>query len=304
MVKNTGFTPPSQDRSKELFPWLRAAQLTRCQLFWIPLSAEPMRSAERVWLLRFLEEFTAKCSQEFGTQAETFLQLRSVLKHELTNHFSKHALELCPMPGLCRRPHEKLPVSPDREYATALQEGREQFDVGKFTAGMAYWFLADPSLVRRHYLGFGGMVSLLRVPESPPPPPIKIPKGIAKHPGFQKLFATFDPQQMQQRTQSMGDPFLAKSKLRFGQGLEDRPEYEGLMFIIPLLASGDFFSQAAAEVDDWFDVFTVYIGESSQDKGMLIAAKVDIEEMIIEIVREIEREWGPYPGTPPAGAQP
>lgn len=281
---------------------MRAAQLTRCQLYWLPMSSEPLRTADRAWLLHFLDLFTAKCAQQFGTQAETFLQLRNILKHELTNHFAKHALQLCPMPGLCRRPNEKLPESPKAADVQALQEGRTKFDVGNYTAGMAYWFLADPSIARRHYLGFGGLVSLFRVPDGPPPPPIKIPKWVAKHPGFQKLFATFDPQQMQQRTQAMGDPFLAKTKERFGQGLEDRAEYDGLMFIIPLLASGDFFSLPAAEVDSWFDVFAVYIGESAQDQGMLIAAKVDLEPIIIEIVQQVEREWGPYPGKPPLEA--
>ena len=107
------------------------------------------------------------------------------------------------------------------------------------------------------------------------------------HAAFKRIPGGADPNRTMQESFSLLDGFLDKSKELFGKGLEDNPEYPGILFILPLLATQDFFARPEEEVKQWFELFDVYVGESPVDQGVLLAAGFEIEPLLIEILAEM-----------------
>ncbi len=66
------------DRSRDLLPLKRADQLTRCALYWIPVSAFPVPSGQRAWLDVFLDRVSDLMQKAHQLRAELFLQYKIV----------------------------------------------------------------------------------------------------------------------------------------------------------------------------------------------------------------------------------
>ena len=80
----------------------------------------------------------------------------------------------------------------------------------------------------------------------------------------------------------------------FAADLEDDPQYPGLLFVLPLLGSEDFFAADPNEIDKWFSLFQVYWRESPEDNGIVLAAREDIEEDLDAILEQMRAEGLEY----------
>ena len=69
---------------------------------------------------------------------------------------------------------------------------------------------------------------------------------------------------------------------------------EGILFVLPKLASQDFFSQTEQQIRRWFEIFDVYINESHEDEGIILACKDNLTSLIRSIVGEMRREGYRY----------
>jgi hypothetical protein len=285
------------DRSAELLPWRRARELTRCFLYWIPVSTFPIPTVQRGWLMEFLTRWTL-LMKERGFRPETFLQYKTV-HPDLMKPLLSNMMELIPVMGLGRKPGTALPEFPSE--AEVQQSTKAMFDAlsqkksvdlpdaKKYMPDYAYWFVEKSDKEQRElFLGYGGlsMAFLKPDPNTAAPPLPFTPILRKKLPMLEQLERNFA------KANSLRDSFLAKSKEFFGGGLEQEPQMKGIPFILPLLDSADFFSQPAEVIEKCFQLFDAYIRESPSDKGVLLAVKqdIDIEDGLIELLNTMREE--------------
>jgi len=296
-------TPPAYpkhltpvERRRRLRPWRKADDLTRCHLYWLPADF-PAASQQRQWILAFLDAFSETVQKKLSLQPQIFLQLKT-LYPSLQNDFIKTAMEFNPLFGLSRRPMSKIPELPDMRYVEDLQKGRRSFAFGDGLADYCYWFIGRQEKRQRQlFVGFGGLTTMFtkQDPNTVPPPAPAIPPGVRRSLIFESVLKQWKPEQGLQTAYALKSAFLAKSKEHFGRGLEEDAQYPGLLYVLPLLSSNDFFSQPEDEAKRWFDVFDIYVNESALDKGILLASKEDCEEHIAEIVEALKQNGIRYP---------
>jgi len=94
---------------------------------------------------------------------------------------------------------------------------------------------------------------------------------------------------------ALKDGFQAQSKQLFGAGLEDNPQYPGIPFILPLLQASDFFGQPEPESAKWFQLFDLYVRESPEDTGVLLASKTDFDDPLIQLLEKMRADGFTYP---------
>lgn len=280
-----------QRRDQEILPWRRARELERCSLYWLPVSNFPVPPDQRQWLLQFLDAVSNSAKDRFGLRSEVFLQYKSTI--DLATRFQKLTFEFLPMLGLGYRPGSKIPSFPSHEELKRMADGEAKFDLKDWVADYCYWFLSKSGKRQREeFLGHGGMTTILLKPDpgtAPPPlpPSAKVSRGPTP-PGF-------DIDGLWACTFAMTDSFLAKSKELFGAGLEERQEFPGLPFILPLLSTADFFCGAAEDCDKWFQLFDMYVNESPRDRGFVLASKVDLDEFLIDLLSAMREQGLSYP---------
>ncbi|HLW86631.1 MAG TPA: hypothetical protein VKR60_15545 [Candidatus Sulfotelmatobacter sp.] len=274
---------------RQIRPWSRAQNLTRCFLYWIPVHSFPVPALQRDWLLTFLDRWGRVAAKQLSLRAELFLQLQSV-QPNLSDALVKCAPDFNPVFGLSRRPGGGLPPLPTQQDVKAMQRGEKAFSFSDYAGDYCYWFLAGAEDKQRAlFFGQGGLTTLYLKPgPAPAVPKVRLPKAMQEHPFFK------DADEKMAAASRLSSPFLKKSKELFGAGLESSPQYPGILFIVPLLASADFFSRPEEEVKSWFDLFDIYVRESPVDRGILLATKPDLEEAMAEIVREMKAEGMEY----------
>lgn len=287
------------DERAQLLPWRKAESLTRCHLYWMPCEF-PIESRQKSWILTCLNEISQALAKR-TLVSQTFLQVNVIHPH-LLNDFVKTAKEFTPFFGLSRQPAAPLPALPDMKYIEDLQKGRQSWKFGDRLPDYCYWFIGRQEEKQRElFLGHGGMTIMFVKgdPENaPPPPPRPIPPGVARSPIFAPILKQWNPSQGQQTATSLKAPFLKKSKEFFGHGLEEDPQYPGLIYILPLLTSADFFQQPDTEAKSWFETFDVYCRESTVDRGLILASKEDLNDTLIAIVAKLKDQSLRYPELP------
>lgn len=284
------------DRSRELLPLQKAEKLTRASLYWLPIEKFPLSKGRKTWQLEFFNRFEATLAGEFGVRPELFIDYKTMLYHEeLKEEFLRTALEFRPHQGLSRRPGEKVtfPDVPTEEELLKMVDERKMPDVGDYMANYSFWLLGKAAPKQRElFLGYGALTTLYLAPDpETEAPPLEIPPGIAKHPMFEQV----DVQKAHKEGFALKDGFLAKSKELFGEDLQRDPQYPGMIFMLPLLESQQFFTVENQELEKWFSLFDVYVRENTADRGLVIASKHDLDEMILGIVKQMRDEDWVYP---------
>jgi hypothetical protein len=292
--KSTRLTP--LDRGALLIPLKRAEQLTRCALYWVPVSSFPIPSAQRGWLTLFLDRLSRLMVEKRALRAEVFLQCKTVYP-TLLDTFTDKSLDLIPVMGLAQRPGQELPPIPTLKDLQPVIDGREAYDFGKYMGDFCYWFVRKQEKTQRElFWGFGGMTILFLTPDSKTKvEPLKIPKYVREHPNFVDLFKIFDPDQVNADAHALNDEFRKKSLELFADDLKKNVQLKGMPYVIPLLSTRDFFARPEEECKKWFELFDLYVTESPTDKGIVIATKLDIEEDLIGILKQMKEDGLTYP---------
>ncbi len=296
-----------------LEPWRRAAELTRCSLYWIGVQKFPVPDGQRAWILKFITQLAQHLREKAGLRHELFVQLKA-LNPALREMFVSKSVDWMPVTGLSRAPNAPMPPPPSDADIKALQEGKKKFDPNEYVPGYSYWLL-DSAFQPQIEALFGGgatTVLFLKPDQKAQPPKLALPKELLQNPMFAGAdpnsafplpsFVRENPLMRQLNVEGkinaafkLKDEFLPKSKTIFGSGLEDNPGYRGFVFIIPELESKDFFQQPEQDVKKWFELFDVYLHESTADKGILLAAREDLDGPFIEIVQKMKDEGLQYP---------
>jgi hypothetical protein len=319
------FPLPDNNKKQELLPWRHAESMTTCSLFWIPAGFHAVPDGQKEWLLSFILTFSQRLEQSHQLRAEHFMQMQTIDENQSVRKiFLNSLLKETPITGASRRPRqpEAEAAVPTREDIEAFAKGKRQFRVYDYMPANSCWFLGcNDAQVRQTYLGYGGMTILFRKRETqngnyqaaiaPPMPlivpkflradrqmvnllegfemnnPGKIPSFLRNHPDMKQMFSAFDMDKEQEKGARLLSPFRDQSKQVFGQDMERDLKFEALPFVLPRLSSQDFFSHTAIQIRRWFEVFDVYVAESPDDEGIVMACKDNQTELIAEIVGEM-----------------
>jgi hypothetical protein len=276
------------DRREEILPWRRAKRMTSCYLAWMPVSTFPPREAEREWLLHFISRLEARLKQNYAVEPHAFLEFKTISK--VKDQFIRHAKEFMPMAGLGRHPGTQLPSPPTREDMKQLVESGRDIRVHDYMPDACYWFRVQSTARQCElFLGHAGMtIAYWKADPATKPPDFPIPPQMLKH----EVLRQFDVKGLFTGLCATRDSFLARSKQIAGAGLENSLVAESVPFILPLLNTAEIFALRPEELQSYFELFDVYLRESPVDRGMVLASKHDIEEILIDLMKEM-RDFKP-----------
>lgn len=316
---------PEKDKTR-LLPWRRADSLTVCSLFWIPAKLSSIPDSQKEWLLTFLQSLACCLEKTHQLLPEHFMQMQTIDENQsIRKLFLNSTLKETPLTGISRRPRQSEPATPNTEDIEAFAKKKREYQPYDYMPASSYWFLdRDDVSLRRKYLGYGGMTILFRKQEAesgnnsfavrPPVPmiipkflrtnpqmmqllegfdlsaPTQMPSFLRNHPGMQQVFSVLDVDNVQEKGRRLLSPLRAQSKQVFGEDMQHDLHFEALPFILPRLSSQDFFAQTATQIHRWFEVFDVYIAESPEDEGIVMASRNDLTDLVATIVREMRDE--------------
>lgn len=286
----------THDDSSPFLPWQRATQLGACQLYWMPVESFPVPFRQRQWLLRFHELLAARLLEKHKITPELFLQMKTIYP-DLRDTFIKTSREYHPLFGLGRHPGRRLPPVPDAQYAEDLQKGKVKYDHKSLQPDYSYWFLTKkPREQTQVFLGHGGLTTLYFTSADPEmPKPMKPNMACVRDPKMRELIESTDINAMMAKLSSLQAPFLKRSKELFAADLVEDPQYPGLLFALPLLGSRDFFAAEADDIDEWFSLFDIYMRESPEDGGVILASSKDLEQDLTDLLTAMRDEGMEYP---------
>lgn len=287
------------DRGGELLPWRRAVELKRRFLYWAPVDSFPLPQYQKDWLNIFFDHLMELLQKEAGLRAEVFMQIK-VIYPDLVNQFLDVARELTPIMGLSRRPGVDPPPIPTLESLQPIADGTKKFDYREYMSDYCYWFLNKPNKRGRElFFGNGGMTMLFLKPDPQTvPPKLPIPPAIRTAPQFKELFEQIDLDRLTAKAFALRDSFQKKSVELFRGGLEKNVQFRGVSFIIPLLGTANFFNEPDEVSEAWFQLFEVYINESPDDRGIVMATKVDLEDQICTLLAKMKQDGLVYSEAP------
>jgi hypothetical protein len=313
-----------------LLPWRWAETLRSCSLFWIPVKLGSIPQGQREWLLEFLARLATHLSDASGLHGEHFMQMRVIDNQELLRKkFLNSVMCESPLLGRIWQPRGKPPTPATEEEVQLLATRKKEFSPYDYAPEQAWWFLSrDETSLRERYLGYGGMTVFLVKQEQdgslPPPPSVadvpmiipkflrndpsmrllledfnpqksgQIPAFLRNHRAMKPVFANFDVDKLQKKNESLMSPFRELTKEVFGVSMPRDLEFESIPFILPRLGSQDFFTQSDEKIRRWFDVFDVYINESPEDEGIIMACKDRVMPLVASIVEEMRQNGYRY----------
>lgn len=271
-------------------PWIRAESETRFALYWAGVSSFPWREEEKRWFIRFLLHFTQSL-QATGLLPCFFLETRTVHRH-CHRKLLREAADYRTMMVLSRTPWEPVMDEFSAEEADALRRQEKPFELDNYLGGQAHWFRNfSAETVFPGYFGFGG-ATMLFVPPDPAtaPPAVDFPPGIRNSPMLREAFARGNPVQELRYLLLLKHRALASLKQAFSRGAEDSQLVQTVPVLIPRLRSRDFFSLEQQVLDVLFEASPIYLAESPEDRGILIASAKPLDEMLAGLVATVNGE--------------
>ncbi len=274
-------------RTHQLFPWRRAPDV-KFHLYWAPVSRFPALPDEHTWMVRFFDAFNEAVAAQSQLRPEVIVSFQ-VIAHS-RDGFIRHAREFRPRPGLSRYPGETA-VTPDRDQLVNARVAGK--DPASLVPGSCLWLSNKAERAERElFQTSGGLTLLFRKDPGPPKAlPFQIPQIlIDKYPQIKKADLTrlyneaYNP-----------DGMWPQLKAAFGAGLEHLSEFEATPFIVPRMDAAAFFRMGAEETEKFFSVIDIYVQESPEDRGILLASRTDFEKPIARTVTKLRQDALIYP---------
>lgn len=267
-----------------LKPWVRAESLTRCALYWAGVSSTPMRQSEQEWFLAFLEAFVRTCKEQ-GWMPCFFLDVETIERY-CQDRFLDESINYRVFPAYTRTPWGPLPQPIPEEETDAIRKMEKPFVLSTYLRGYAQWFRKfQPDKVLPAYFGFGGATILFVPPDPAAAPPLPdFSPGVKKSPMLREAFAAGDPIEEMKTLLLLRHKAFAALKAAFSKGMENHTGLKSMPLLIPRLRSQDFFSLESEVLDALFEASPVYLAESPEDRGILIASAKPIDEVLATLV--------------------
>lgn len=174
---------------------------------------------------------------------------QSCLYTGLLDIFVDNAVDWRPQQGLMVMPHKPGPRMPDRNDFEAI----------------------DPRLIHKH--GVGGVMDLPEfifhiTAEDARENCYKLMQG---HGALSMMLTTLKREVLHQKWNES-----------FKKKVTDR-SFRNMPLFIPIFGTESFLKASDDEISSWFDFFSLYIGESKEEQGVVIVSSEDIDNLIEQI---------------------
>jgi hypothetical protein len=231
----------------------RLASITKGDLYLLPVSRFPLPGSELTFVQKLIN-LLIEVYQSADNQLSLEVMIRqSCLYPGLVDEFVDNAPQWMPQQGLAVIPHKPPPHMPGRSEI----EG------------------ADPRLINQY--GVEGVVDL-------PEFVFQITDEAAKKRCFMSMSGHGALSIM--LTKLKTNDLQRRWKELFGSRVTDR-HFRGMPRFIPLFGVKSFQSATEDDLSSWFGTFELYIGESKEDQGIVIASRENLKGSIENIVTEL-----------------
>lgn len=234
----------------------RLSPITEGELYLLPVSRFPLPGSE-LTLVRKLINLLVDVYISADNQLSLEVMIRqSCLYPGLVDEFVDNAPQWMPQQGLAVIPHKPPPHMPGRSEI----EG------------------ADPRLINQY--GVEGVVDL-------PEFVFQITDEAAKKRCCEAMSGHGALSLM--LTKLKTTELHKKWKELFGSRVTDR-HFRSMPHFIPVFGVQSFQSADEDDLSSWFETFELYIGESKEDKGIVIASRENLKGSLENIVNELPEQ--------------
>lgn len=237
----------------ELQPLERLPGVTEGALYLLPVSGFPIPRTELQSVREFCESLIGRTKR---TKAEWQIEVivkQSCLYAGLLDAFVDNAARWAPQQGVGVIPHKPPPHVPTREEIEGV----------------------DPRFIDQNNIG-----ASIDVPELV----FRIAQDEGKeecratmigHGALHIVLSSLSEKKLYQRWQEV-----------FGGRISDRL-FRAMPFFAPLLGRQSFQGASEEEIATWFESFDLYVGESKEDQGIVIAAKENLDLVMVDLVKQL-----------------
>lgn len=244
---------------RDIYPVQKFQLSTPQSIYLLPVSKFPLPPAELKGVSKFCESLISYAQNMMaGLQLEVVVK-QKYLYPNLIDYFVDKALQWLPRQGVAVEPHKPPPHVPTKEEIEGIDirsinlRSQRNIDLGP----ELIFQICDPAGKEECYKSMlgGGAVNIFL-------------------------------------SRLKGEDLYGRWREIFGRVVTDRT-LRAMPFFAPLFGVKSFQSVPAGEIDIWFETFDLYVGESADDKGIIIAATENLDHVIANLVkglpnREIE----------------
>lgn len=241
--------------AEELHPIRRLLGIKAGAIYLLPVSGYPVSAAELKWVSEFCESVIGHVK---SAPAELLLEVsvkQSCLYTGLLERFVDNAGRWIPQQGLAIIPHKAPPHLPTKEELEGIDpRSLDHANIGSSTGMPELVFLIKDETgkeeCRRSMLGHGALdLFLSRLEEK-------------------ELFDYW--------------------KEVFGRTVTDRL-LASMPLFVPLYGIQSFQDASDDDIASWFGSFELYIGESKEDKGIVIATKKNLDRLMVSLAKQLPK---------------
>jgi hypothetical protein len=242
---------PAQTRSIE-----RLSSVTKGDVYLFPVSRFPVPGSELTHLQKIIKSLVEEYLSANSRASLEVMIRQSCLYTGLLDTFVDNAPQWMPQPGLAIIPHKPPPHMPGRSEVEA----------------------ADPRLIIQH-----GVEGVVDVPEFI----FKITDEAAKNICFEAMSGHGALSVM--LTKLKTNDLHRKWKELFGSRVTDR-HFRSMPLFIPLFGAKSFQNATEDDLSSWFETFDLYICESKEDQGIVIAGRENFKSSIENMAKELPEQ--------------
>jgi hypothetical protein len=236
---------------RDLYP-VRKFQLSIPQsIYLFPVSRFPLPPAELKWVSKFCDSLISYAQRvNAGLQLEVIVK-QSYLYPDLIDRFVDKAQQWLPRQGVAVEPHKPPPHVPTKEEI-------EGIDIRSIDLGSRRNIELGPELTFQ-ICDLAGKEECY--------------KTMLGHGAVNMFLSRLE-----------GEDLYGRWREIFGRVVTDRT-LRAMPFFAPIFGAKSFQEGPAGEIDIWFETFDLYIGESMDDKGIIIAAAENLDPVIVNLVK-------------------
>jgi hypothetical protein len=231
----------------------RLPDIPKGDVYLLPVSQYPLPQSEVGHMSMFIDSLVEKFQSTHGRLSLEVIIRQSRLYTGLVDTFVDNARQWMPEQGLAVIPHKPPPHIPGRDEVAAI----------------------NPIVMSQR--GIEGVIDLpefvFRITDEAGRE--QCSKILAGHGALNIILTRLASNELKQAWKEL-----------FGKRVTDRA-FRSMRSFIPIFGAQSFRGATEHDLSSWFESFELYIGESKEDRGIVIASGRNIEGLVEEVRKEL-----------------
>jgi hypothetical protein len=234
----------------------RLSEINSGDVYLLPVSRFPLPESEKTLLQRILNSLVDEYLPADNRLSLEVMIRQSCLYSGLLDTFVDNAPQWMPQQGLAIIPHKPPPHMPDRSEIES----------------------ADPRLINQY-----GVEGVVDIPEfvfqiTDEAAKKRCCEAMSGHGALSIMLTKLKTSDLRKRWKEL-----------FGSRVTDR-HFRSMPLFIPLFGVRSFQSATDDDLSLWFETFELFIGESKEDQGIVIASSERLKGLIETIAKELPEQ--------------